>query len=93
MPDAHPFQDIQSELVESIFSSYMNRADKVVVVMDTGYTVKAINAHGEQVLGHAADEIVGKSWLRSFVSHERREEVRSDYERLLRTIRCFWLEG
>lgn len=78
-------QGLDSQLQQLILRSYIGRADKVVVVMDTSFSIKLINDFGCQLLGKQREQVEGRAWLREFLPKEYREEVREDYERLLRT--------
>ena len=79
------FAGIDGKLQRLIFQSYMSRADKVVVLLDGGLKVRAINEYGLLVLKLERETVVGRPWLAEFVDAEARDTLREDYEELQRT--------
>ena len=63
---------------------YMDVAGVMILVLNPDATVALINRHGCQILGYANPrEIIGKSWIDSFIPEDRREPTHESYRRLM----------
>ena len=63
---------------------YMDVAGVIILVLNPDATIRLINRHGCQILGHAdSNEIVGKSWIDCFIPERLREPLRESYRRLI----------
>ncbi len=68
-------------------SMYLDVAPVLFVAMDLEGRVQLINATGCAILGRAESEVIGQNWFDSFVPEGAREQVRSDYLRLVPVVR------
>jgi PAS domain S-box-containing protein len=64
---------------------YLEMAGVMILALDVVGSVTLINRRGCQILGYKdSKEIVGKSWIDSFVPERMRDAVRDVFERLVR---------
>lgn len=62
---------------------YIDIAGVILLVLDRQGTVQLINLRGTEVLGYAAEEIVGKNWFQHFVLAGQRDRLREVFLRLM----------
>jgi two-component system, sensor histidine kinase and response regulator len=75
--------ELGTELQQEIFRSYMNRADKAVVVLREDLTIRAVNEYGCEMLGKRPEQLQGARWVGEFVEPVRRDDALVGYWTLL----------
>jgi alpha-L-fucosidase len=62
---------------------YLDLAGVILVALDTAGRVMLINRRGEEILGGARAEILGRDWFERFVPPDQRPAVRAGFARLM----------
>ncbi len=63
--------------------TYLDIAGSLMVVIDKEEKITLLNQRGEEILGVAAEEVIGENWFDLFIPVEEREEVRMVFDRLM----------
>jgi PAS domain S-box-containing protein len=71
-------------LEEAEAQAYLDVAAVAILVLDREGRVSLINQRGCEILGLSAQEVLGRSWVDSFVSEGHRERTRDGLRQLIR---------
>jgi PAS domain S-box-containing protein len=69
---------------EAKAQAYLDVAEVVILVLDREARVALINRRGCEILGLEAGDVLGRSWIDSFVPGSQRERARKEFEQLIR---------
>lgn len=63
--------------------SYLDVAEVMLIGLDTDGTVDLINRKGCQILGHPAEDVVGKNWFDNFVEKNEKAKLVSVFNQIV----------
>jgi PAS domain S-box-containing protein len=69
---------------EAEAQAYLDVAAVAILVLDREAHVTLINRRGCEILGLEAGEVLGRTWIDSFVPESQRERAREEFGRLIR---------
>lgn len=73
----------QLRIKSATAQQYLDNTGTVMVALDRSGVITMINERGALTLGWTVDELVGKDWFETCLSHELREEVRGVFRRIV----------
>lgn len=62
---------------------YLDRADVIILALDTEQRVKLINQKGCEILGYSEQEIIGQNWFDHFVPEHLRASVKEVFSEII----------
>ena len=65
-------------------ANYLDIAEVIIVVLDNRARVVMINRKGCEVLGYAANELIGEGWFERIIPEDERDEVRDLFQKAFR---------
>ncbi len=68
----------------SLQKRYLDLAEMILLVLNSGQKIASINKHGCKILGYSEEELIGKNWIDLFIPSEQREEVKNIFNLFLR---------
>jgi PAS domain S-box-containing protein len=74
---------LEMETAKNKAQQYLDIAGVILVAIDANRRVTLINQKGCEVLGGAADEIIGKDWFERFVPENNRQDLLEGFQRLM----------
>lgn len=83
MVDRKALED-RLERERNLWRKYLDIADVIMVVIGRDGRIQLMNRKGCELTGYSEKEIVGKNWFDTFIPSDRRDEVRTTFQRIIR---------
>lgn len=62
---------------------YLDIAEVIILVINNAGIVTEINRKGTELLGYPKNEIIGKSWFDNYIPERMRNEVKTNFDKML----------
>ncbi|KJR42140.1 PAS/PAC and GAF sensor-containing diguanylate cyclase/phosphodiesterase [Candidatus Magnetoovum chiemensis] len=72
--------EIQLKTERDTAHKYLDRANVIIVVINTDETVRFINKRGLELLKYKKDQIIGKNWFEYFIPNRIKKELRTSFK-------------